>query len=44
MFNSIQTFNQEASEQKRILNFYIILAEMTQRVKYDIESFLFKIK
>jgi hypothetical protein len=37
MFNSIKKFNQEASEQKRIANFDIILDEMTEDVKYDLE-------
>jgi ADP-ribosylglycohydrolase len=37
MFNSIQKFNQEANEQKRIGNFDIIVAEMTEDVKYDLE-------
>ena len=37
MFNSIQKFNQEASEQKRTLTLDIIVAEMTEDVKYDLE-------
>ena len=37
MFNSVQKFNQEASEQKRILNFDIIVDEMTEDVKRDLE-------
>jgi len=37
MFNSIQKFNQEASEQKRISTLDIILGEMTEDVKYDLE-------
>jgi ADP-ribosylglycohydrolase len=37
MFNSIKKFNQEASEQKRIVNFDIIVDEMTEDVKYDLE-------
>jgi ADP-ribosylglycohydrolase len=37
MFNSVQKFNQENSEKKRILNFDIILDEMTEEVKRDLE-------
>jgi ADP-ribosylglycohydrolase len=37
MFNSIKKFNQENSEQKRILNFDIILDEITEDVKRDLE-------
>jgi len=37
MFNSVQKFNEEASQQKRILNFDIIVDEMTEDVKRDLE-------